>query len=84
MIVFTVMLVGLALLISVLGGLLLSQATTGGGLLCAAFFLGILARIAQASEHHQEICELLKQPDAAPGPESGGKASLLTKLKERW
>jgi hypothetical protein len=37
-----------------LGGSLLSNATSGVGVIGAACFLGIVARLAQASAHHDE------------------------------
>ena len=48
-----------ALLASFVGLLFLSQATTGVGIICGACLLAIFARMAQASDHHQEICRRL-------------------------
>lgn len=42
-----------------LGLLSLSQATSGVGLLCAACFLGMLARLVQARGHQAQVRHLL-------------------------
>ncbi|HOW74733.1 MAG TPA: hypothetical protein P5102_00825 [Candidatus Competibacteraceae bacterium] len=41
-------------LIVIVGTLFLSQATIGVGIICIGCFIGILARIAQASAHHKQ------------------------------
>jgi predicted branched-subunit amino acid permease len=46
------LLVIVAILAAIIGALSLSQATSGVGIICIACFLGILARLAQASEHN--------------------------------
>lgn len=54
---------GLLILLGILalgaGLLFLSEATTGVGIIGVACFLGILARIAQASEQHQKLMDAL-------------------------
>ena len=49
----TVLLVLCSVLIVALGGLLLSQATTGVGVICIGIALAIWARLAQAAEHYR-------------------------------
>lgn len=39
----------------------LTQATLGVGVLCLGVFIAILARIAQAADHHAEIRRLLER-----------------------
>jgi hypothetical protein len=52
--------------IALLGGLAsLSNATSGVGGIAVACFLAILARIAQASGHHDEVRKLLRDASAA-------------------
>ena len=51
--VMTVLILG-GILAAIAGLLFMSQATTGVGLLAAACFVAILARIAQAAKHHAE------------------------------
>ncbi len=63
----TALLIILALLGAAVGIFTLTQATTGVGFLAVACFLGILARIAQASAHQTEIKKLLAE--AFPGVE---------------
>lgn len=50
----TVILVLVAWLVAIVGIDYLSEATLGVGIICSACFLGIMARIAQASAHHRE------------------------------
>lgn len=51
---------------ALLGGLAsLSNATSGVGGIAVACFLAILARIAQASGHHDEVRKLLRDASAA-------------------
>lgn len=57
----TALLIVLGLLAAALGGLLLSEATMGVGIIGLACFLGILGRIAQASAQHAETMRLLKE-----------------------
>lgn len=57
-------LVALAVLVGVFGGLSLSQATMGAGLMAAACLLGILARMVQASHHQSELHALLLRRDS--------------------
>jgi len=47
------------------GGFSLTQATMGAGIVGVACFLGIIARLAQASRQHEEIVALLKEGQAA-------------------
>lgn len=49
----TVLLVIIAILAVVFGVLSLSQATMGVGIIAIGCFIAILARLAQAAEHHQ-------------------------------
>lgn len=49
----TALLVIAAILLGCVGALFLSQATTGVGIIAFACLLAILARITQASDHHQ-------------------------------
>lgn len=54
----TVLLVVLSVLLVVVGGLSLSQATMGVGLVCIGVALGVWARINQAAEHRREDVRL--------------------------
>jgi hypothetical protein len=56
-----VILIGLALLAMAIGLLSLSQATAGVGGIAAACFLAILARIAQAAHHTDELKKLIER-----------------------
>jgi len=56
-----ILLVLLALLIGPAGFMLLSNATTGVGVIALACLFAILARIAQAAEQHKELKNLLDQ-----------------------
>ena len=47
----------IALLVGVVGGCYLNQATLGAGLIAGACFLAILARIAQAHNQHLELMD---------------------------
>lgn len=47
-------LVAVSLLLALFGFVMLTQATNGVGAVALGCFFGILARIAQASAHHQE------------------------------
>ena len=76
-----------ALLASVVGLLNLTQATTGVGFICGACLLAIFARMAQASDHHLEICRRLKtlaETSPSSAPEGSEKKSLIQKLKEEF
>lgn len=59
-------LVLLAIPTALIGALLLTQATTGVGVIALACFLGILARLAQASGHHEEIKRFLEEKPKKP------------------
>jgi predicted branched-subunit amino acid permease len=48
----TTFLVIIAILAAIIGAVSLSPATSGVGIICIACFLGILARLTQASDHH--------------------------------
>lgn len=48
-----------------IGGLLLSSATLGVGLIGLAIFAAVLARIAQAADHHEQHVKRLRQQDEA-------------------
>lgn len=50
----TTLLVVLALVAAAIASLSLSQATVGVGIMAFACLLGILARVAQASQQHKE------------------------------
>ena len=63
------LLIVLAVLAGIIGGLLLSQATTGVGIIGGACLLGILARIVQAErQHRQVIADLVDLQTMMPGP----------------
>lgn len=57
----SIVLVVVALLAGVIGLLFMSQATTGVGLICFACLLAILARMAQAHEHHKTAARILRE-----------------------
>jgi hypothetical protein len=60
-----IFLVVVSIIVGVFGFFSLSQATMGIGIICGACLLGILARIAQASKHQEELINeiaALKQP----------------------
>jgi hypothetical protein len=59
--VLAVLLALLAVAVAGIGALYLTQATTGVGIIGLACFLGILARLAQASGHHRELREAISQ-----------------------
>ena len=48
------LLVIISILLVIVGGLSLSQATTGVGLICIGIAFGVWARINQAAEHRRE------------------------------
>lgn len=54
-----IVLTSLAVLGAVLGLILLSQATTGTGILTGACLLGILARMAQAAYQHEQVMRVV-------------------------
>ena len=56
----TVLLVILALAIGVYGGMSLTQATLGVGIISWACLLGILGRLAQAHDQHRELKRILQ------------------------
>jgi succinate-acetate transporter protein len=58
----TVILILFSLLAIVFGILSMSQATMGAAIVGVGCFLGILARISQAYEHHAELVKLLTPP----------------------
>lgn len=53
------LLVVLAVLSGLLGGLSLSEATSGVGLIAGGTLCAILARIVQSAEQHQELKKIL-------------------------
>jgi len=53
------LLVALAIIAAVIGFFLLSQATMGVGIVGLGCLAGILARIAQAHEQHQEMMKTM-------------------------
>ncbi len=55
-----ILLVVVAIVVGVIGGLMLTQATLGVGIICAGCLIGILARIAQASGQHEEVIQLAR------------------------
>jgi hypothetical protein len=57
----TIALVVLSLLLAVLGLVLMSQATAGVGIIAFGCLVAILARIAQAGRHHNELKELRRE-----------------------
>lgn len=59
-------LIALSLGAALLGLLALTQATMGTGFVGVACLLGILARIAQASEHNAEYLKRMKKVGAIP------------------
>ena len=68
----TSILVVLAVLVSLLGLLALSQATTGVGLIAASCLLAIFARISQANHHHRKLISMLEKSEPTkvqPSPE---------------
>ena len=54
-------LVLIAIAFAVYGGNNLTQATLGVGAICAGVFVAVIARIAQASDHHAEMRRLLER-----------------------
>ena len=58
-----VILILLGLLALVFGFFQLSEATLGVGGIAIACFLGILARLAQAARHHEELMSRVEQRD---------------------
>lgn len=54
-------LVILALLAAIVGGLTMSQISAGVGILAGACLLAILARMVQAGRQHREMVSLLRQ-----------------------
>jgi len=76
----------LAIVFVVIGGLALiggltslSNATSGVGGIAVACFFGILARLAQASAHHDEVLKLLT--DARATPAAAAAATTLGTAK---
>ena len=65
----TTILVVLALIAAAAGAFMLTQATTGAGLIALACFLGILARLAQARGHHTQLKRLLGEEEPAKKPD---------------
>ena len=65
----TVVLVVLARLGALVGFVFASQATMGVAILAAACLLAILARIAQASSHHDELKRMLREQRRLVGQE---------------
>lgn len=57
----TILLLLPAVLLAIAGVLLLSQATTGVGVLCLALFFAVCARIAQAGAHHKALLQQLQR-----------------------
>lgn len=62
----TIILVVICLLSALVGLLSLSNATLGVGLIAAACLVGILARIAQASEHHAALMAVANPGSVTP------------------
>lgn len=60
----TALLVVISVILAVCGGLMLSQATTGVGVICLGVAFGIWARINQAAEQRRE--DLKQRQKAAP------------------
>ncbi len=58
---WTSLLVLVAMGALVLGGLCLSEATLGVGIIGGACFIGILARIVQAEHDHKELMQRLTE-----------------------
>lgn len=58
-----ILLVVVGLLAACFGLISLTQATLGVGAICFACFLGILARIAQATEHTNRVEAILRNID---------------------
>lgn len=50
----------LSIVLGLYGANMLSQATQGVGVICLSVLVAVLARIAQASDHHAEIRRLLE------------------------
>lgn len=57
-----VVLIVLSVLAGLVGLAYMTQATTGVGIICGACLLAIFARIAQASDHHRELKQLIQKP----------------------
>lgn len=55
----TTVLLILAIIAGVIGVLMLSEATSGVGLVCLGCLLAVLGRILQASEHHRDAMRRL-------------------------
>ncbi len=66
-----VLLVLLAILIALVAGLSLSQATLGVGLMALACLFAIFARLVQAAAQHAELKRLIDQK-GGPTPAAGG------------
>jgi predicted branched-subunit amino acid permease len=56
-----ILLLLIACLLAIAGVFSINQATTGVGFMVGACFLGIFARLVQASDHHREIKKLLQK-----------------------
>lgn len=50
-----------AIALAVWGADRLTQATMGVGIICLGVFVAILARLAQAADHHAELRRLIEQ-----------------------
>ena len=75
-----------ALVVGFVGLANLTEATKGVGIICGACLLAIFARMAQASEHHDEICgrpEYLAKRSPGSASEGSEKESQTHKLKEQ-
>jgi hypothetical protein len=57
-----ILLVILAMIAAVVGGLTMSQVTAGVGIIAGACLLAILARMVQAHHHHSAILAALRTP----------------------
>lgn len=65
-------LVIIAVLAGIVGGLSLSNATSGVGIICGGCLFAIFARIMQASEQHAEVALLLSaHQKKTPPPDHG-------------
>lgn len=70
--VMHILLIIVAVLAGIVGGLTLSNATAGVGVICGGCLAAILARIAQSAVQHEKLQALLKEQAAAAQLKPGG------------
>ena len=74
-------LIAIALLVAAVGVLFLSEATSGVGMIAFACLLGIIARIAQASDHRAKATA---KPKPLPTDQAEAKPHDPTRLRLEW